>query len=273
MRPDLGHGRKATARAAAATASVAAVSYLIAPGLAVLATIVAAVAVIVFELTRSRAAANRRFDELDAELAQIQPLLELQTRLPTRHPLPAMRGYAIAPDFALLLTELIAEHRPELVVETGSGVSTLVIAYGLEKLGRGRVVALDHDAAYAARTRAELARHGLTAYATVVHAPLESIDLDGERYRWYAPSALAGLPPIDLVVDDGPPRYLGDRLRYASLPQFAPRLAPRGIFVLDVIAAEERSNLTRWRQQFPEFHQQLLDTRKGNAILRRLQPP
>lgn len=272
MRPDLAHGRKAIARAAAATATVAAVSYLVAPSLAVLATIVAAVAVVVFELTRSRAAANRRFDELAAELSQIEPLLALQARLTTRHPLPAMRGYAIAPDFALLLTELVADERPELVVETGSGVSTLVIAYGLEKLGRGRVIALDHDATYAAGTRAELARHGLSAYATVVHAPLEPIELDGQRYRWYARGALTGLPPIDLVVDDGPPRYLGDRLRYASLPYFASRLAPRGVFVLDVIAAEERSNLARWRQQFPEFHQQLLDTKKGNAILRRHPP-
>src|SRR4029077_7618180 len=100
-----------------------------------------------------------------------EPLLALRERLVTRRPLPAMRGFAIAPDFALLLTELIADERPELVVETGSGVSTLVIAYGLEKLGRGRVIALEHDAGYAAGTRAELERHGLSAYATVVHAP------------------------------------------------------------------------------------------------------
>jgi predicted O-methyltransferase YrrM len=272
MSEHLTHGRKATARAVAATALVAAISYLVVPSVAVLATIVAAVAIIVFELTRARAALDRRFDELDADLSQIEPLLALQSRLTPRRPLPAMRGYAIAPDFALLLTELIADERPELVVETGSGVSTLVIAYGLEKLGRGRVIALDHDATYAAATRAELARHGLSAYATVVHAPLEPLELDGQRYRWYARAALAGLPPIDLVVDDGPPRYLGDRLRYASLPEFAPRLAPRGIFVLDVIAAEERANLARWRQQFPEFQQQLLSTKKGNAILRR-QPP
>jgi predicted O-methyltransferase YrrM len=183
-----------------------------------------------------------------------------------------MRGYAIAPDFALLLSELVADERPELVVETGSGVSTLIIAYGLEKLGRGRVIALDHDANYAAATRAELARHGLLGHATVVHAPLESIEIDGERHRWYASSALAGLPPIDLVVDDGPPRYLGDGLRYAALPALAPRLSPRGVFVLDVIGEEERGNLARWRKRHPEFVQQRLDTRKGNAILRR-EPP
>lgn len=268
--PRLAHGLSSAARAGATTAAVAAASYLVAPRIAGLATLVAAVAVVVFEGSRIRASLDRRLDALEADVAQIEPLLALRERLVTRRPLPAMRGFAIAPDFALLLTELIADERPELVVETGSGVSTLVIAYGLEKLGRGRVIALDHDAGYAAGTRAELERHGLSAYATVVHAPLAPLEIDGERHRWYARAALAGLPPIDLVVDDGPPRYLGDMLRYASLPELAPRLAPRGVFVLDVIADEERAILARWKQRLPEFRQQLLDTKKGNAILRRV---
>lgn len=44
---------------------------------------------------------------------------------------------------------MIADERPELIVDTGSGVSTLVAAYALQKLGRGKVVALEHDRAYA----------------------------------------------------------------------------------------------------------------------------
>ena len=58
------------------------------------------------------------------------------------------------------------------MVETGSGVSTLVIAYGLEKLGRGRVIALDHDAGYAAGTR-----HG------IVMDPLDGLLRAGEPGR------------------------------------------------------------------------------------------
>lgn len=269
MSPSVVHGVSAAARAGAATAVVAVVSYLIAPGFAALATMVAAVAIVVFEASRLRASLDRRLDTLEADLGQLEPLAALRDRLATRRPLPAMRGYAIAPDFALVLTELIADERPELVVETGSGVSTLVIAYGLEKLGRGRVIALDHDAGYAAKTRAEIARHGLSAYATVVHAPLEPIEVDGERYRWYARGALAGLPPIDLVVDDGPPRRAGDMLRYASLPELAGRMSPRGVFVLDVIASEERVILERWRRRHPEFEQERVESKKGHAILRR----
>jgi predicted O-methyltransferase YrrM len=261
---------RAATGAAALVLALALAAHLVAPaGVAPLIAIAAATFVVLCEVGRVRVVFARRLDELEADVAQTEPIVTLASRIPLRRPLPPMRGYAIAPDFALMLYDLVIDEKPELVVETGSGVSTLIVAYALEKLGRGRVVALDHDAAYAEKTRAEIARHGLEAYASVVHAPLEPIEIDGKRYRWHARSALDGLGPIDLVVDDGPPKYLGPMLRYASLPVFAPKLSPRGFVVLDVVGDEERTILDLWRQRFPEFAQERLATKKGNVILRR----
>src|SRR5439155_23132405 len=101
--------------------------------------------VVAFELSRVAKTLGRRLDELDADVAQTEALVALHDMLVTRRPLPAMRGYAIAPDFGLALVQLIDDERPRLVVETGSGVSTLVIAYRLEQLGCGMVFALEHD--------------------------------------------------------------------------------------------------------------------------------
>jgi predicted O-methyltransferase YrrM len=255
--------------AAIAVLAASLVVQQVAPSAAVLVAVALGVLVVLVEQRRQHAWIDGRFEEVVSDVAQIQPLLELEARLQPRRPLPPLRGYAIAPDFALMLTVLIAEEQPELVVETGSGVSTLVIAYALEKLGRGRVVALELDAGYAAKTRDEIERHGLSAYATVVHAPLAPIEIDGKRYTWHSLSALEGLDRIDLVVDDSPPRYLGEMLRYASLPTFAERLSRRGLFVLDFVAGEERETLARWKRRHPEFAQEHLDTKKGNVILRR----
>jgi hypothetical protein len=263
------HAVKVALRAGGATAVVAGAAYLVAPSVAPLVAIAAAVAILGFELSQAHAAVVRAIAEVGAEVAQTQPLLALAQLLPTVRPLPLMQGYAIAPDCALLLAQLVADERPEVVVETGSGVSTLVLAYALQKLGRGQVFALEHDRAYARETRAELARHGLGKFATVIDAPLEPIAVAGATYRWYATRALEGLPPIDLVVDDGPPRYAGDMLRYASLHVLAPRLSPRATFVLDVVGPEERDVLERWRTELPSFAQHHLETRKGNVIIRR----
>jgi predicted O-methyltransferase YrrM len=257
--------------AAVAVFAVSLAVHALAPWMAPLAAVAGAALVVLLELGRLRATLTRRIDEVAADVAQAEPLAALKARLPTRRPLPPMRGYAIAPDFALLLATLVADEQPQLVVETGSGVSTLIIAYALEQLGRGRVIALDHDEIFAKKTRAEIERHGLGAFATVVHAPLEPIDVDGERHLWYAVSALERHAPgeIDLVVDDGPPKYAGPMLRYASLPVFARRLSAQGVFVLDYVGDEERVMLERWRKRYPDFFQEHLDTKKGNVILRR----
>src|SRR5438105_4756991 len=126
------HGFKVVLRVGVATAAIGLVAYLVAPGPAPIVTIATAASALAFELTRVRATLMHRLDELEADGGQIPPLLELRARLPIRSPKPMKREFAIAPDFALLLTELIAAEQPELVVETGSGVSTLVIAYALE---------------------------------------------------------------------------------------------------------------------------------------------
>lgn len=257
--------------ASALTLALGLLAHAVLPSAAPLVAIAVATGVLLVELGRKQAALERRLDALDADVAQTEPLLALASRLPFRRPLPPMRGYAIAPDFALLLADVVLDEKPELVVETGSGVSTLVVAYALEKLGRGRVVALDHDAAYAEKTREEIARHGLERYASVVFAPLEPIEIDGETHRWHALPALDALAlgPIDLVVDDGPPKYVGNMVRYASLFVFAKRFSPRGFMLLDVVGDEERAILERWRARFPEFLQTHLETKKGNVVLRR----
>ena len=269
---------RATVRGAAragAAAAIAAGAALVVAGLGARgaigagAAVGAAVGAIAIEIGRTRGAILRRLDELEGDVAQTEALMALAARLPTRRPLPPMRGYAIAPDFALALLDLIDEVEPETIVETGSGVSTVILAYALERRGRGRVLALEHDPRYAARTRSLLAAHGLADRARVIDAPLEPTTIDGEPHRWHARAALAGLERVDLVVDDGPPRALGRMLRYASLPLFERLLAPRGAFVMDVIGDEERAILARWRARFPHLAFEVVDSKKGHAIARR----
>ena len=259
------------ARAGAATFAAGALAQAAWPALAVPAAAGCAAGIVAFELSRLATTFRRRFDFLDEDIAQTESLIALQHTLAPRRPLPAMRGYAICPDFGLVLAQLVDDERPRLVVETGSGVSTLIIAYRLERLGRGMVVALEHDEGHATRTRDELARHGLARFSRVVHAPLEPVTVDGIAYRWHGARALDDLGAIDLVLDDGPPRELGSWLRYASLRTFAPKLAPRGVFVMNMIGAEERAILARWHRELPEFRHELFATKKGHAILRRHQ--
>jgi predicted O-methyltransferase YrrM len=227
---------------------------------------------VVVLFARHRGEVEARFTELDGAISQIEPLIALSAHLGARRPLPPMTVYSIAPDFALLLFEMVCDRRPQVIVETGSGVSTLVCAYALEKVGGdGHILALDHDATYADKTRATLAAHGLAHRATVVHAPLEPTAVGGGSYLWYRQEALASVKDIDLVIDDGPPKYVGKMARYASLHVLSPKMRPAALFVLDVVGKEERTTIHRWLAELP-FEASFLATRKGNVIFRRRPP-
>src|SRR4051794_33189134 len=73
---------------------------------------------------------------------------------------PPLDGWAAAADFCELLVREVATRRPEVVVELGSGVSTLAVAEALTASGHGGLLSVEHDPDFAAATRRRLERAG-----------------------------------------------------------------------------------------------------------------
>lgn len=201
---------------------------------------------------------------------QIESLMNLQQELGLRHPLPPMRGWAVSPDFANLIVSVIRDLKPARVLDVGSGVSTIVAAYALKVYGDGRIVALEHQPAYAALVREELSRHGLTDRARVMDAPLKEIRLGDDAWRWYASEAADQEGEWDLVIVDGPPANTQTMARYPALPVLFKRLSRKAVILLDDASrAEERKIVERWAREFPDVQVEWKETERGAVILRR----
>ncbi len=201
---------------------------------------------------------------------QIDALFSIFSLIGIRHPLPTMRGWPVSPDFVKILISLILELKPETLVELGSGVSTLVGGYGLEKNGKGRLLSIDHDMPFAEITRRNLVLHGLETVAAVHEAPLQNQVFEGEERIWYAINP--GILPdsIDLLVIDGPPASIRSDIRYPSLPFFFDRLSDCAVVLLDDAAREgEKDMVRRWTERWPCFTAEFVDTEKGAVILRK----
>lgn len=172
--------------------------------------------------------------------------------------------------FAEQMLSLVDEGR-ESVVELGSGHSTLLIARRLEALGRGRVVAFDHLAEFAGRTRSWIQAEGLAHRATVVHAPIEERQVEGRALPWYSAAALAPALPdsIDLLIVDGPPAAIHRDIRWSSVPLLQDRLAPGAAILMDDgdRPAERRAALD-WRRRLAGSWLRYLPGGKGGWILR-----
>jgi predicted O-methyltransferase YrrM len=208
--------------------------------------------------------------EVRQTFRQLEALQNLTAMVPADDVLPATRGWAASPDLLVVLVDLIITGRPSLVVECGSGASTLWLALAMRRFGiDGRIIALDHEPAFGDKTRALLARHNVGDLAEVRDAPLEDFSLDGETYSWYARRAWEDLSGIDLVFVDGPPAATGHQARYPALPLLSGSLSPAATVVLDdLVVPDMQKVLERWLYAYPKFSSEMLALEKQAAVLR-----
>lgn len=180
-------------------------------------------------------------------IAEIDALRQLHRRFPIDGPLPLLGGWALKPTGLLQLLDLALAGSVRTVVECGSGVSTVYLAWLLRQQPGARVIALEHHAEFADVTRERLQHLGLQGVAEIRLAPLEPTTVGAWSGDWYALDAVRDLAAIDLLLVDGPPQSTGKLARYPALPVLEARISPTGVVLLDdVNRREERAVLEAW---------------------------
>jgi len=200
---------------------------------------------------------------------QMESLLSLFFTIKPDYPMPNTRGFAASPDLLKKISEVVLKRKPGLVVEASSGVSTLMIAYCLRRIGNGRVIAFEHDGKYAEISRELLRTHGLDDIAEVRHAPLADVKIDGKDWLWYDTELLdIGDTPIDLLIVDGPPNNVQEFARFPALPVLFDRLSADCLIILDdVKRKDEQQIIEMWKSKFSFSSLEFLNFEKGAAII------
>ncbi|WP_116247914.1 O-methyltransferase [Nocardiopsis sp. FIRDI 009] len=204
---------------------------------------------------------------------------ELRETLDTAAFMPPLRGWAASPDVLRVLVRHIDRLRPDLVVEFGSGASSVWLGYALRRAGGGRLVAIEHDARYAELSRDLVTAHGLDDMIEIRHAPLTEIapqeSTVGDETvltadRWYDASVLADLEGIGLVFVDGPPQATGRQARYPAVPTVLPHCTEDAVIVLDdADRPDEQAIGDRWLAEHPELQRVEEYTEKGAHVFSR----
>ncbi|MFN8102924.1 MAG: class I SAM-dependent methyltransferase [Acidimicrobiia bacterium] len=207
---------------------------------------------------------------LDVLWRRTEALTALYSTLGLSAPLPPLGDWAIDPLFGVCLVNVVLDCRPgpRVVVECGSGASTVIAAATLRRHGiDGHVTSLESDPVYADVTRGYLRRHDLERFATVHTAPL--IEGDHGFGVWYDTAALGSLAGgVDLLVVDGPPTAgASPTARGPALDVVCDRLAPGArVLVDDALRPGEQEVMVRWGRDHPDVEFAYLLTQNGAAL-------
>lgn len=178
---------------------------------------------------------------------------------------PWKRGWPASPDFILWLVDLIDQNNYDLILEFGSGITTLYTAKTLSVLeNKGvlkqnrNVFSFEHQEQFSLKTYEILSDSGLGERVNVIHAPLEEyISPDGATYQYY--SCQGNLAELSiqyksansriLVIVDGPPGSTNKHARYPAFPLVMKYFAPARIdFLLDDYNRREEKEIARMWQ-------------------------
>lgn len=183
--------------------------------------------------------------------------------------LPRADAHTAGPDFLIRFADHLLAAKPDLVVECGSGTTTCVIARCLEINGKGKLHSLENYPSYAQATRNFLKTRNLSAFASVIDAPLRAYMIDGVDHDWYAMDDLP-VGDIEVLVVDGPGFVAGAQSRYPVAPLLFDRLARDAVvFIDDANRAEEQAMLRRFEAEFPELRHRRVSTQRGCVTLHR----
>lgn len=201
---------------------------------------------------------------------ELEALLGLYQLITPRIPLPPMRLWVLSPDSGVMIATLIQEHQPDLVVELGGGTSTLISAYSLEKVEKGRVIAFDHLKQFADETAFNLKRHKLDEIAESRHSELVSHTIKDEVFNWYDLQEFEDVANINLLIVDGPPEGTNRFARFPAIPMLFDRLAPGALILVDdYLRQDEYKMVNRW---IDDYGLELIErhaNEKGVAVLRK----
>lgn len=221
----------------------------------------------VFEAEILAAACDGRAPDLPGE-----PAFDADLRgLAERHACPGWGAHA---ETLAFLSALIRGLRPRQVLEFGSGLSTLVMAMTLRKLGSGRLLSIDESERFAARTRGWLEEEGLSSRAGVNHCPIRLQAVHGSDIHCYdLGSAMEKVDAPDLLFVDGPnamPLIGHPGARFGTLPLVREHLAPGAWILLDdARRRSERRVAARWAAMAGIESIGMLPTGRGLMLLRK----
>lgn len=215
-------------------------------------------------------------------------------------------GWPISPDLGLYLTSLIENNDYDVIIEFGSGTSTVLMAKSLQVKSRNnrlkskskkkkkknvllyeekstKIVTFEHNSDYYSSTLTALKNNGVDELVDLELTPLTDYEsIGGEKYLYYncsgklqeLASSLKDKKANVLVLVDGPPGSTNKNARFPALPHLLNALpGQKFTFIMDDYnRSEEKEIVGLWlamaKEKFLDINIDEVPSEKGLAIVK-----
>lgn len=178
-----------------------------------------------------------------------------------------LRGWALSPDALLVILKYVSIYKPKLILELGSGYSTVILANFIKKNNiHTKIISVDHSSQYFEQTENLL--H--SDVAELVKAPLVEYK---QGYSWYDSKVIrkavkASGVKVDLIIVDGPPGTTNPFARGPVLEQLSACLMDHYTIMLDDASrSDEKKVVEDWLDVDNKLSHKYMHTEKGLSIL------
>ena len=197
---------------------------------------------------------------------QLESYMAIENYLSTGALLSGFHGWPISPDIGLFIINQMRRKQYDLIIEFGSGTSTLLFAklaaaQHHEKLMSNllpqKIISFDHHIDYYHQTQELLNLNHVAEYVDLVHAPLREWKENEQIFLYYDCEAklqqlaqiLNGKQAKILVLVDGPPGNTCKDARYPAVPLLFKYLEKHLIDIIldDAARAEEKEVAMKWQ--------------------------
>lgn len=156
--------------------------------------------------------------------------------------------WAIERKFADLLIYTILTKNPRVVVDLGSGLTTLITAKVMELKEQKdfTIYSVDCGGKFLKETENRIKAEKLNNFKNIhfIYAPLEEITIKTRKYIWYKNfSKQISESKIDLLVVDGPMGNLCKNARYPAVPLLEDKLKKKSVILLDDFNREDEQEI------------------------------
>lgn len=221
---------------------------------------------------------------------QIESFISLNKYI-NHHEIPlSFHGWPISPDIGLTLIDYIENKNVDVVLEFGSGTSSVLFAKAFKLANsdthdwclKQPIVSFEHNEEYLEKTSQLLSSHSCREVVNLTHAPLIDFEYnEQDKFLYYdceeaikdLSETLGDKKKTVLILIDGPPGVTNKNARFPALPILLNHMSKHRLIVVmdDYSRDDEKQTFELWQalagKRYLSHSTKVIETEKGLAIL------